>query len=328
MLNRSVGQYSKKYSGRRLFVAASFSRSQDANHMKFRIQQVWLLSLSVLLQPAIAFALSPPHPSEDIPWDAGTAAQGSVESVEMAFSHARRVEEAQHKLVANALGDLELPEQAEWDGMSAAEMALMISNSERSARHNVHYPSHGMVLGLPFEGADSHLNKIAQDYADYMVSQDYWAHNPPAYVTATPFAGSDSFNRISNHEVIGGECYQFLAVAENLYVTASSVANAPVPKTIIERAIYGWLYEDANSAWGHRVAMFLQDQTLAGDAGFNNDRGETTSEGLMGIGVAGRGDGTYTVFDAARFPSQWNVVWLVMDPAPSNKCNFDTKNEQ
>ena len=290
--------------------------------MKKTIKWARILATSAMLQPTITYALSPPNLTADIPWNAGNAVLGSVESVEAAFTKARRAEEIQHNTTANALGNLDLPAQSAWDQMAPAEKALLITNAERTARHDVHYPSHGTVLGLPLEAVESHLNKIAQDYADYMVAQDFWDHNVPDNVSVPPFAGSDSFNRISEHVVIGGNCRQFLAFAENLYATASSVANAPTPKTLIESAIYGWLYADKGSAWGHRVAMLLQDQTLAGDSGFNNDRGSATSEGFMGIGFAGRGNGTYTVFDDSAFPSQWNVVWLVMDPAPDALCNF------
>ena len=281
------------------------------------------LALAVLIQPSLSYALSPPNPSADIPWNAGATVPGSVESVEAAFTHARRQEESQRKITAQALGKLELPVQAEWDAMSPADKALMIANAERTARHEVLYPQHGTVLGLPFEAVESQLNTLAQDYADYMVKHNYWDHGVPASISAPPFAGFDSYSRISEHPVIGGDCYQFLPTAENLYVTASSEANAPTPKTLIESAIYGWLYADQGSAWGHRIAMLLQDQILGGDSGFNNDHGSAASEGFMGIGFAGRGDGSYSVFDGKAFPSQWNVVWLMMDPAPLESCDFD-----
>lgn len=282
--------------------------------------------MGALLQPSTCYALSPPNPTADIPWTAGTTELGSVESVEAAFTHARRQEEIQRNVAANALGKLELPAQAEWDALAAADKALMIANSERVARHGVRYPKHGAVLGLPFEAVESHLNTLAQDYADYMVTHNYWDHGVPANVSAAPFAGLDSFSRISGHSVIGGDCRQFLPTAENLYITASSVAKAPTPTTLIESAIYGWLYADKGSAWGHRIAMLLQDQILGGDSGFNNDHGSAASEGFMGIGFAGRGDGSYSVFDGNSFPSQWNVVWLMMDPAPLTSCDFSLPN--
>lgn len=279
------------------------------------------------------FALSPPVPTADIPLDkdgnGGAAGNGGVAGIEAAFSNARRTEESQHGVTAKALGNLDLPEQGIWDAMTIGERALFLVNAERTARHDVNYPGHGTVLGLPLEGVESNLNTLAEQYAEYMVENDFWDHEVPGTVTAPPFAGTGPFSRISSHPVIGegvgtggGDCHQFLPYAENLHVSASSVANAPAPATLIEDAIYGWLYDDAGSDWGHRVTMLLQDKTLSGDSGFNNDRGSADSEGFMGIGLAGRGDGSYTVFDGATFPSQWNVVWLVIDPAPDPACNY------
>ncbi|MFK7994605.1 MAG: CAP domain-containing protein [Granulosicoccus sp.] len=293
-----------------------------------------------LLFSTATFALSPPNLLSDINWDVDATtegdqssapgiAPGSVEAIEAAFNNARRQEEIQLNVVFNSLGTLDLPSQKVWDAMTPSEKALMITNAERTARDGVNYPNHGTVLGLPLEAVESNLNKLAQDYADYMVDNNFWDHVVPASVTASPFAGTNSFTRISDHPVIGagagtaGEnCHQFLSAAENLAASAFSVMNAPTPTTLIENAIYSWLYDDASSSWGHRVAMLLQDQSLSGNSGFNNDRGSVTSEGFMGIGVAGRGDGSYTVFDGSNFPSQWAVVWLVMDPAPDANCNF------
>lgn len=273
-----------------------------------------------LLASTSALALSPPDPTANIGWNAG--GNNGVAAIEAAFSNARRTEETQLGVTANAMGNLDLPAQAVWVAMTAAEKALFITNAERVARHNVNYPNHGTVLGLPFEGVESHLNKMAQDYADYMAANNFWAHGVPNTVTAPPFAGSGSFNRITNHPVIGGACAQFLGAAENLHASASSGRNAPTPTTLIEGAIYGWLYNDGGSAWGHRRAMLLQDRSLSGGSGFNNDRGSAASEGFMGIGFAGRGDGSYTVFNGTTFPSQWNVVWVVMDPSPRANCNY------
>ena len=298
------------------------------------------LATGSLLLSTTAFALSPPNPTADIAWDVdpdtpgnqssapGISAQ-SVEAIEAAFTNARRQEEIQHNVTTNALGALNLPAQSIWDVMTAAERALMITNAERTARDGVNYPGHGTVLGLPLEGVESHLNKMAEDYAEYMAANNFWAHNVPVSISAPTFAGTGSFTRISTHPIIGvgagtagANCHQFLPFAENLHISASSVMNLPTPKILIENALYGWLYDDASSAWGHRVAMLLQDQTLGGGSGFNNDRGSAASEGFMGIGFAGRGDGSYSFFNGTTFPSQFSVVWVVMDPSADAACNF------
>ncbi len=295
--------------------------------MKLHTTFIALLAIAAFFISTTALALSPPNPTADISFNSG--GNTGVAAIEAAFNNARRTEETQHGVTANALGNLDLPSQAVWDAMSASERALFLVNAERTARHNVNYPAHGTVLGLPLEGVESNLNMMAENYAEYMAANNFWAHTVPANVSAPPFAGTGSFSRISNHPVIGdgagtngGNCRQFLPYAENLHVSASSVMNSPTPSTLIEGAIYGWLYDDAGSAWGHRVAMLLQDQSLSLGSGFNNDRGSAASEGFMGIGFAGRGDGSYSVFDGTAFPSQWNVVWVVMDPAPDPGCNF------
>ncbi len=66
----------------------------------------------------------------------------------------------------------------------------------------------------------------------------------------------------------------------------------------------------------------LQDQSLEGTAGFKNDRGPETHEGFMGLGLAGSGDGSYNIFSDDAFLSQWNLVWMVMDPAEDTTCEF------
>ncbi|MFK8080636.1 MAG: hypothetical protein AB8B97_10150 [Granulosicoccus sp.] len=295
-------------------------------------------SLLALFGTSTSFALSPLNPLDDIKWDVnpdvpgnqGSAPgieAGSVEAVEAAFTNARRAEEAQLGITANALGALNLPSQSRWDTMTASEKGLMLTNAERTARDGVNYPGHGVVLGLPLEAVESHLNKLAEDYAEYMASNNFWAHDVPGNITAPPFANSGSYNRISNHPIIGdnavgADCRQFINSAENLYISASSVQNGPMPKTLIESALYGFLYDDKSSNWGHRTAMFIQDESIYRGSGFNNDHGPGNSEGFMGIGFAGRGDGSYSFFDGNAYPTQWNVVWLVMDPADDPACNY------
>ena len=56
------------------------------------------------------------------------------------------------------------------------------------------------------------------------------------------------------------------------YVQSSGAIPMPV-----ERAVYGWIYEDSSSAWGHRNTCF---------AFFNNDFGLSSNEGFIGVGLA------------------------------------------
>jgi len=281
---------------------------------------------------ASAFAISPPFPTANIPWDAdpdqagNQALYSTVTHIQNAFNNGRRVEEGQWGLTANALGSLIMPAQDIWDAMTDSEKALLLTNAERTARDGITYPNHGQVTGVPFEGVESHLEKLAQDYVNYMVTHNFWDHGVPTSVTAPPFAGSSSFNRISGHPVIGdgagtneGDCRQFVNAAENLSVFASSSSTNPIPM-VVERSVYLWLYDDAGSAWGHRRPMLLDE--------FNNDRGSNNHEGFMAIAVAGKTDGTYTVFDGGRFPNQQAAVWLVFDPTNDAGCKYGARSDK
>lgn len=292
-------------------------------------RRAMLLALSVM---STAWALSPPNPTVNIPWDEDPNTPGSqstlqgIGAIQSAFDNARRFEEQQWDLAANSLGNLTLPSQADWDATTESEKALFLVNAERVARAGIDYGD-GPLLGLPLEAVESHLNQLAEAYAQYMIENDFWSHDVPPSVTAPPFAGTNSFSRIAAHPVIGdsggsngGDCSPFLPYAENLSISASS-STAPI-KMITERAVYGFIYNDGGSAWGHRKAMLIQDTTLTGGSGINNDRGPASSEGYMGLGIAGRTDGSFTYFDPTRFPNQQVLVWLIVDPSPDPACNY------
>ncbi len=287
---------------------------------------------TALLLGGAAHAGSPPDPSADIPWDEDATTGGAqtrfdgVDSVMAAFDNARRAEEDQFDLEAGSLGNLSLPAQADWDALDVSSKALAITNAERTARGGAPYPG-GAPLGLPLAGVETHLDDLAQRYADYMVTANYWGHDAPAD-GPEPFAGTDPFSRIDNHPVLGeapgGDCHQFLGQAENLAVFASSPGtDIPLP---IERAIYGFIYDDAGSAWGHRHLMLLQDEPLrGGSGGYTNDAGGDDSEGFMGVGTAGSMDGGYAAFDDVEtFPVQRNVVMLFIDPVPGDACGYES----
>ena len=278
-----------------------------------------------------ASALSPLDPAANIPWDEDAVQAGTqttfanVGAIESAFTNARRQEEAQLALPANSLGNMTLPAQASWDALSLAEKALLIVNSERVARAGANYGA-GPVLGLPLEAVEGNINTLSQAYADYMIANNFWDHNAPATGPA-PFAGTSPFDRIDNDPVIGNgtgtggaNCHQPLSGAENLGAFASSPGTTiPMP---VERAIYGFIYNDAGSAWGHRHLVLLQDQSATGGGGFINDRGSAASEGFLGIGNAGVTDGSYSNFDPVRFPVQQAVVFMLFDPTSDAACNY------
>ena len=290
------------------------------------------LALGGLGGPALA--LSPPDPRADIPWDEDPARDGAqasfegVRAVRAAFDNARRAEERQFGLADGALGSLELPDQGTWDALDGGARALLLANAERTARAGVAYPG-GAPLGLPFEAVETRLDALAQDYADYMLAENYWAHEAPAD-GGPPFAGTDPFSRIDAHPTLGegagaggADCHDFLGQAENLAVFASSGGDDV--RLPVERAIYGFLYEDAGSAWGHRHLMLLQDRPLDRDVGgFADDSGPVGSEGFIGVGSAGVNDGSYAAFeDVEGFPVQRNVVVLIVDPVAGGGCDYE-----
>jgi hypothetical protein len=194
----------------------------------------FLIAVALILGVfATANALSPLDPNANIPWDEDAVQPGNqatfagVGAIQSAFSNARRQEELQFGLPANSLGNLALPGQAAWNALSLAQRALLIVNSERVARAGINYGA-GPVLGLPLEGVEGNINTLSQAYTDYMLANDFWAHNAPAG-GPPPFAGTTPFSRIDNDPVIGNgagtggaACHQFISSAENLGALASS----------------------------------------------------------------------------------------------------------
>jgi len=290
-----------------------------------------VLTIVLTLLPAVAArALSPPDLRQDIPWERAVTGTGGsvVDDVEAAFDAARRGEERQFGLTEGSLGTLSLPDEGAWAAMDGSARALLIVNAERVARGGVAYPG-GAPLGLPLAGIERHLDTLAQDYADYMVANDFWGHEAPGD-GPPPFAGSDPFARIDAAEAIGAgqgsdgeDCHDFLGQAENLAVHA--VTGDGDIRLPVERSLYGFLYADAGSRWGHRRLLLLQDEPVGGGSGgFRNDTGAAHSEGFLGLGTAGARDGSYSVLDGARsYPVQRNVVLLMIDPVAGAACGYD-----
>ena len=287
-----------------------------------------LISLALASLPP-AHALSPPDLDENVSWKIDPGGSGPIGTgrIEAAFDAARRAEERQLGLPRGSLGELTLPSEEDWATLGVAARALAIVNAERIARAGVPYPD-GAPLGLPLDGVERHLDALAQDYADYMLANDFWGHEAPPD-GPSPFAGTDPFERIDAAAVIGegrgtdgGDCHAFLGQAENLAIYAVSAGEVRAP---IARAVYDFLYADAGSDWGHRRLLLLQDEPLdGGPGGFDDDAGTVGREGFIGVGTAGATDGGYPVFeDTGTFPVQRNVVVLLIDPVPDEGCAYD-----
>jgi lipopolysaccharide export system protein LptA len=268
-----------------------------------------------------AFALSPPNITVDIKWNTNF---NGVTDIMNAFNAARRAEEQQLGLPANALGNLVLPSQTVWAGMSDDAKALFLINAERTARNNMQ-PG---VLGLPYAGVERHVDEVARDYAQLLHDLSKTGHYQPSN---NPDVDNPS-KRLDNG--VGASCREFLSRSENLaYFSAYSsqpigASSVPLP---LERAIYAWIYDDSTSQWGHREAVLLQDTTLTNNPwGYHNNNGSAAHEGFLGFHLLG--STSYKPFGEppANMPYSYGVaiVMNIYDPlsdaaAVSNACGYD-----
>jgi hypothetical protein len=177
-----------------------------------------------------------------------------------------------------------LPSQTEWNNMSDGEKALWLINRERIDR--------GVA---PLQGLEVNVGGVAQYYADYLLDNNTWGHTAD---------GRTPWQRLSDNPAIGA-CQDFLSVAENIFVFVTSGSSISLP---LERAIYGWLYEDGPCCgWGHRHAILWYP--------YNDNSGTVGSEGFLGIGRAN--GGPYQ----GPFDQPWNfaemIVMNVFDPCSS-----------
>jgi subtilisin-like proprotein convertase family protein len=203
----------------------------------------------------------------------------SVANIETTFNTARRQEETQLGLGVNAIMNLDLPSQAIWDGYSIDQRALYLMNDERTARAGINYGA-GAVKGWPFNGIEANIDAVAQAWAQYNVDNNVFEHCHPTMATMDCSEG-----RIAG--AYPGGCTEFGGGIENLH--ASSSGTISMAEVTLD-AIFGWIYEDAGSAWGHRQAMLAQD--------YDDDYGEAMQEGFVGFGIA-------QTTDAA---TQWKTV--------------------
>ena len=283
--------------------------------MKKLIKKSFIV-LSLSLASSV-WALSPPNISTDIHWtDTGgvfdvsnqifAASFEGVIDIAAAYNNGRRQEEIQLGLTANTLGELNLPSQAGWDKMTDDAKGLWIINEERQDRAGMQID----VLGLPLAGIESHMDNISKNYGDLLHNADTTGHYQPSGNNNT----DSPFIRINNDADIGGNCHEFIARGENLAYFATSGNSIPLP---LERAIYGFIYDDASSNWGHREAALLQDDDLnhVGNNpqyGFTNNHTGSGSEGYLGVYVRSSAD--YKPFSsfASNFGSV--VVMNFFDP--------------
>lgn len=261
---------------------AARARQLQPSKQRHQLLALFLLSILFYLAQPAAQADSPPTIVTDIEWDEDPNTAGnqrtfaSVTVIEAAYNHAHRQEEIQLGLTTGALGNLDLPPDAEWASLTLNQKALILINAERRARADL-APN---VVGLPLSGVDSRLQAIAQHYADHLVQTNTSGHlqdGSPIDRINAQFGDPTTAPTTA--------CREFLPYSEAL---ASFWASSAGPLTaVIEQAVYNWLYRDSSSQWGHRATLLIQD-TQSGDQGigYHNNLGSMRHEGVIGIGHA------------------------------------------
>lgn len=214
-----------------------------------------------------------PDPPGDVEW---VGDFGNVADIQKAFNEARASDLTVTRL-------MNLPDQATWDAMSGGEKALWLINSERVDR--------GL---MPLTAVEPNITSVAQLYAEYLLEHDASGHDAD---------GKDPWIRITENPAINA-CHERLHYAENITYLVTTADSIPLA---VERSVYGWMYDDSGSSWGHRHALL---HTI-----FNDNSGPSGSEGFMGIGQAS--GGPYQ----GRFSRQWDhaeiVVLNFFDPCAS-----------
>ena len=213
--------------------------------MNFRMCWLLLFALWIFL-PADSPADYPADPAADLSWP--NSAETGVADIQSRFNTARTNENSQ---LGSSIPMLALPTQSEWDAKSPGEKALWLINRERIDR--------GIA---PLNGLEANVSQVAQDYAQYLLAHDAFAHDAD---------GQSPWERIDTNPAIHA-CHDFLGVAENLEVLWGGWT---LP---IERSVYQWMYDDSGSEWGHRHAVLWYP--------YNDNSGAQGVEGFLGIGLA------------------------------------------
>ena len=216
----------------------------------------------------------PPDLPSDIAWSANVEGWSDVVA---AYNYARTQENA---LLGTSLPPLTFPDAPTWEAMSIGEKALWLVNEERSAR--------GLA---PLQALEQNVAAVAQVYAELLLAESTFAHDAD---------GRSPWERLDDNAAIGA-CHDFLGIAENLYLRASS-GPEPLP-LIIEQALYRMLYEDAGANWGHRHAILWTP--------YSENSGAPDREGFLGIGYA---QGGYTLATGQFFQSTEIIVMNFFDP--------------
>jgi len=151
---------------------------------------------------------------------------------------------------------------AAYDAATPQMQMLMLFNAERQDR------------GLPAVQLDSTLlSQIDLNHSKEFVQYNYFAHPSPVN---QPGGKNDSSSRITVNQAFKGQ----LCCAEIIAAGQTTAAGA----------VYDWMYQDADSAWGHR------DNILGFNSNLDTNFGHYT---WVGIGIAT--GGSFGIYYAADF---------------------------
>ncbi len=217
----------------------------------------------------------------------------SVKDIEGVFNYAR----SQDSTISTPL---QMPSQNIWDEMSESQKALYLINSERCAR------------GIrAFEAiAPQVVENVSQPYAQYIATHESDFQNTPHEAD-----GRTPWQRLEEDaNVVVNQNADFFQYAENLaYQAVGSSEDYPIVYAPTVKSIYAWLYEDKEPQYGHRNFILA--------TGLNENSGDMSAEGLIGIGQAI--ENYTTLLDDTTI--YWTRVHTVLNGFDPNE-NWDMSN--
>lgn len=165
---------------------------------------------------------------------------------------------------------LQMPTQKLWNTLSENQKLLFLLNKERVDR------------GIkPFEGIYAPLASLAQAYTQKLYDNNATGHN----FDTNPKERLSTIEKIAQNQ-------DSMEYVENIY-TANTIQAQKEPAAV---ALYNWIYSDNKNHW--------EDRKLCLANGLNDNSGENTQEGLIGLGVV-QGD--------SYEPLEGNVTLVVLD---------------
>lgn len=252
-------------------------------------------TLVLTLFSFFAIAQSPPELINPIDYDSNPTVMGnqfdrlSVAGIAAGFDNGRRNEEIQFSIPTNSLGNLIMPNQADWDAMSTDEKVLFLVNEERTIRDGIDYnDGRGPVKGYPLIGIEANVDGIAQ-----VASANFSISGISTDVDANAIVGGAGC--LNNDSAPMDCCHELLSPAQP--TTPANVLPSPakgysitspagtVSPGIEVRAVYDFIYR-----FSGRLAILLQDEDLnpmtSSAYGFDDNYGLTGEEGFLGVGLS------------------------------------------